>query len=100
MAKDYPALFNKVKQEAKHKGYVELLDYLNDWCDLYQHQNRYTGCINSQKLFEHEMDCWEKNLPTPALPFKTITKQARDLGLKCKGARNDFVGYMQMREYY
>ena len=66
----------------------------------YQHQNRYTGCINSQKLFEHEMDCWEKNLPTPALPFKTITKQARDLGLKCKGARNDFVGYMQMREYY
>ena len=96
---DYPTLFNQLKQQALQVGYTELFDFLDTWCDLHQHQNRYTGNINQTKWYSHQIDCMDNNKPYPVLPFKTITKQARDLGVKCKYASNSDVGHMNLREY-
>jgi len=96
---DYQALFDQLKFEAFSNGYSELLDYLNSWCSLGKHQNTYTGSIQDTDWIAHQIDCVDKNLPMPLLPFKTITKQARNLGVKCRGASNSNVGMMNLRDY-
>ena len=103
---DWQQVYARVKSRAKSKGYTELLDYLDTYCELdifnsgYNHPDdgRYTGNVDDIKWTSYCLDCLDKDLPWPTIPFKTITQQARALGIKCRMASNDRVGHMNLRE--
>jgi|DEB0MinimDraft_10_1074344.scaffolds.fasta_scaffold14960_5 hypothetical protein len=90
---DYPALYKQFRQEAVANGYTELMDYLDQWCNL-DGSN-----ISNLKLVGEEVDAALNNREAPRLNYREITRQARALGAKCLYAGNDRVGAMHLRDY-
>jgi hypothetical protein len=92
------ALFNKLKQQAKHQGYSELLDYLTNYTNGVETRldGRPSKHIDSMPYHTALLDASLHNKPTPNINEKTVCKQARDLGVK---VRYNDIGSMNLGSY-